>query len=431
MKIREDPCTNNSERTLKETCAIKETRKSLAEELITANISKIVDAGGLAGAATLVWQDGKVIQSAGVGWRDKESGLPVERNTLFRIASMTKPITSTAALMLLDEGRFELDDPITRWAPEFSQMRVLRSPTSALDQTVPAERLITFEDLLTHRSGLTYGDWHSGPIAKAHQEALGGTIDNDLLPDDWIARLAALPLIDQPGAAFHYGHSTDLLGLLIARIEDAPLGDVLKRRIFDPLGMHETGFTVPFEKQHRRAAPYGFDEAGQLYKRLAGPGDSFLPERPEGMAYVSGGQGLWSTLDDYLAFARMFLQAGSVDGVRLLQPKTFARMTTNCLNENQLVKARTMINAGHGFGLGVAVVIDPLKAGPQPCGGGMGAVGWPGAFGGWWRADPSNNSVLLFLAHNMLELEQLFEGIGLGVYEAIAQFQSQAASLLR
>ena len=409
----------------------KKARKSLAEELITANLSKIVNEGSLAGAATLVWQDGKVIQSAGVGWRDKESRLPVERNTLFRIASMTKPITSTAALMLFDEGRFELDDPITRWAPEFSQMRVLRSPTSALDQTVPAERLITFEDLLTHRSGLTYGDWHSGPIAKAHQEALGGTIDSDVLPDDWIARLAALPLIDQPGAAFHYGHSTDLLGLLIARMEDAPLGDVLKRRIFDPLGMHDTGFTVPFEKQHRRAAPYGFDEAGQLSKRLAGPGDSFLPERPEGMAYVSGGQGLWSTLDDYLAFARMFLQAGTVDGVRLLQPKTFARMTTNCLNENQLVKARSMINAGHGFGLGVAMVIDPLKAGPQPCGGGMGAVGWPGAFGGWWRADPSNNSVLLFLAHNMLELEQLFEGIGIGIYDAIAEFQSQAASLLR
>ena len=403
----------------------------MREELITATINKIVDAGSLAGAAMLVWQDGKVIQAAEVGWRDIEFKLPVERNTLFRIASMTKPITSTVALMLFEEGRFALNDPITHWAPEFSQMRVLRSSTAALDQTDPAERLITFEDLLTHRSGLTYGDWHSGSIAKAFKEALGGGIDTEVPPDDWIARLAALPLIDQPGTAFHYGHSTDLLGLLIARMEDTPLGDVLKRRIFDPLGMNDTGFTIPVEKQQRRAGAYGFDDAGRLCKRLTGPGDSFLPERPEGMAYVSGGQGLWSTVDDYLTFARMFLNEGTVNDFRLLKPETFKRMVTNCLNEKQLANARSMLNAGHGFGLGVAMVLDPLKAGPLPCGGGMGAVGWPGAFGGWWRADPSNNSVLLFLAHNMVELEQLFDGIGSGVYDAITQFQAQAASLLR
>jgi CubicO group peptidase (beta-lactamase class C family) len=412
-------------------CATKARRKVLGEELITDAISKLVDDGSLAGAATLVWQDGKVIQAAGIGWRDIALKLPIERNTLFRIASMTKPITSTAALMLFDEGRFELNDPITRWAPEFSQMRVLRSSIGTLDQTDPAERPITFEDLLTQRSGLTYGDWHSGPIANAYQEALGGTIDSGVLPDDSIARLAALPLIDQPGAAFHYGHSTDLLGLLIARMENAPLGDVLKRRIFDPLGMNDTGFTVPFEKQQRRAGAYGFDEAGQLCKRLHGPGDSFLPERPEGMAYVSGGQGLWSTVDDYLTFARMFLNTGTVNDLRLLRPETFKRMVTNCLSENQRAKARSMLDAGHGFGLGVAMVLDPLKAGPQPCGGGMGAVGWPGAFGGWWRADPSNNSVLIFLAHNMVELEQLFDGIGLGVFDAITQFQARASTLLR
>ena len=403
----------------------------MEEARITDTISKFADAGSLAGAAMLVWQDGEILQAAKVGWRDIESRLPMERDTLFRIASMTKPITSTVALMLLDEGRFALNDPITRWAPEFSQMRVLRSSTGTLDQTDPAERLITFEDLLTQRSGLTYADWHSGPIVKAYKEALGGDIDSEVLPDDWITRLAALPLIDQPGAAFHYGHSTDLLGLLIARMEDAPLGDVLKRRIFDPLGMKDTGFTVPFEKRERQAGAYGFDDSGQLYKRLTGPGNSFLPERPEGMAYVSGGQGLWSTVDDYLTFARMFVNAGAVNNVRLLEPETLKLMMTNCLSENQLVKARSMLNAGHGFGLGVAMVLDPLKAGPQPCGGGMGAVGWPGAFGGWWRADPSNNSVLIFLAHNMLELEQLLDGIGFGGFDAITRFQAQASSLLR
>lgn len=403
----------------------------MGNELITDTIRKMVDDGLLAGAVTLVWQDGKIIQSAEIGWRDVASKPPMERDTIFRIASMTKPITATAALMLMDEGRFALNDPITRWAPEFSQMRVLRSPSSALDQTDPAERPITFEDLLTHRSGLTYADWHSGAIVQAYKEALGGDIDSDVLPDDWIARLAALPLIAQPGTAFHYGHSTDLLGLLIARMEDAPLGDVLKRRIFDPLGMNDTGFTVPLKKRQRRAEAYGFDDAGQLCKRLSGPGNSFLPERPEDMAYVSGGQGLWSTAGDYLTFARMFLNAGTVDDVRLLQPETFTRMVTNYLNDDQLAKARFILNTGHGYGLGVALVLDPAIATPQPCGGGMGAVGWPGAFGGWWRADPSNNSVMIFLTHNMVELEQMLNGIGLGVYDAIAQFQAQASSLLR
>src|SRR5688572_4430553 len=269
------------------------------EDPIAAVLAASVNAREIAGAATLVWCDGEVIQSAAVGCRELNDRLPVEHDTLFRIASMTKPITSVAALMLLEEGRFGLGDSIARWAPEFSSMRVLRSPDGPLDDTVPAEREITVEDLLTHRSGFTYADFHPGPIAHAYAEALGGDIDTEVAPDVWIAELAALPLIDQPGTAFHYGHSTDLLGLLIARIENAPLGDVLKHRIFDPLGMKDTGFTVPLEKQQRRAVAYGFDDAGQLCARMTGPGNSFMAERPEEMAYVSGGQGLWSTVDDY------------------------------------------------------------------------------------------------------------------------------------
>src|SRR5215211_6201890 len=177
----------------------------------------MVNAGALAGAATLIWRDGKVVQIGTVGWRDLEARLPIERDTLFRIASMTKPVTSTAALMLFEDGRFTLDDPITRWAPEFSQMRVLRSPDDPLGQTVSAERPITFRELLTHRSGLSYGAFHTGPISKAYEDGLGGEVDSYVAPDDWIARLAALPLIDQPGSGFHYGRSTDLLGLLLTR----------------------------------------------------------------------------------------------------------------------------------------------------------------------------------------------------------------------
>ena len=406
-----------------------------SEDPIATAIEAVVGAGGLAGAATLVWRQGQLTQTACVGWRDVEARLPIERDTLFRIASMSKPITSAAALMLMDEGRFALGDPICRWAPEFSEMRVLRSPTGPLDQTDTARRQITFEDLLTHRSGLTYGDFWSGPLAGAYAEALGGAIDSQVAPDDWIAALAALPLIDQPGNGFHYGHSTDLLGLLIARMEDAPLGDVLERRIFNPLGMRDTGFAVPREKKIRQAGTYGFDEAGCLKPRQGGPGASFMPERPEDMAYESGGQGLWSTLDDYLAFARMFLGAGAADGVRLLRPEALALMTTNRLTESQRAKSKLLgmpvFAAGHGFGMGVAVVLDPEKAEPLLCGGGVGAVGWPGAFGGWWQADPNDESVLIFLAHNMVELDQLANGIGLGVYEAIIQFHALASALSR
>ena len=152
-----------------------------------------VDAGELAGAATLVWRDGRVAHTASVGRRDLVTNLPVERDTIFRIASMTKPVTTVAALMLFDEGRFALDEPIARHAPELAGLRVLRDPNGPLDHTDEAERLITFGDLLTHRSGLTYGEFHSGPIAPACAEALGGQIDNALCPDAWIARIATLP----------------------------------------------------------------------------------------------------------------------------------------------------------------------------------------------------------------------------------------------
>jgi CubicO group peptidase (beta-lactamase class C family) len=352
---------------------------------------------------------------------------------LFRIASMTKPITSTVALMLFEEGRFALDEPITHWLPEFSSMRVLRSPDGPLHETDPAQRQITFEDLLTHRSGLTYGPFHTGPIAKAHDDTLDGHIDSHVTPDDWIAGLSALPLIDQPGVTFHYGHSTDLLGLLIARIEDAPLQDVLERRIFAPLSMKDTGFTISRAHRDRRAKPFGFDETGRLTERLVGPGGSFLSERPEDMAYVSGGQGLWSTLDDYLTFARMFVGAGSVDGVRLLQPQTLALMTTNRLTQQQRATGELggtrLFATGHGFGMGVAVVIEPEKALSMVCAGGVGTVGWPGGFGGWWQADPNDNSVLIFLTHNMVERNQIAKSIGFGVYDAIMQFHALASAI--
>jgi len=403
---------------------------TLSSDAVAAMLEPIVESRALAGAATLVWRDGRIVAATSVGRRDLQTGLPVERDTIFRIASLTKPVTTVAALMLLDEGRFALDDPIDRYAPEFSQMRVLRDVNGPLEETDAAERSITFRDLLTHRSGLTYAVFHHGPIAAAYA-TLGATIDNTLSPSEWIARLATLPLIDQPGAGFHYGHSTDLLGFLIARIDDAPLGDVLARRIFGPLGMDDTGFTVPAEKRTRRAGLCGFDDEGHLVPLNKAPGGQALADRPGGMTFESGGQGLWSTLDDYLAFARIFVGRGAVEGIRILRPETLAMMASNQLTAAQRATARMLgsrpFAVGHGYGMGVAVVMEPAQADPLRCGGGVGAVGWPGAYGSWWQADPNDGSVLIFMAHNMVELAQMAKGIGLDVWSAIVTFQKLAS----
>ena len=390
-------------------------------------LKDLVDTGQLAGAATLIWRNGNARVET-VGRRNLVTNAPVERNTIFRIASMTKPVTSVAALMLHDEGRFDLDEPITSCAPELARMRVLRNPDGPLDETDEATRPITFRDVLTHRSGLTYGEFHRGPIGAAYAGSLGAEIDNALTPDEWIARVAMLPLIDQPGAGFHYGISTDLLGFLIARLDGESLGEVLARRIFVPLRMQDTGFDVPREKRDRRAGLFGFDSNGRLTTLIATPGNHAFEERPHAMTFESGSGGLWSTLDDYLAFARMLV--GDPDVPALLRSDTRALMTSNQLTPEQRAATRMfgrpIFAAGHSYGMGVAVVVDPDRADPMVCGGGIGSIGWPGAFGGWWQADPNDGSVLIFLTHNMVDLSQMAEGIGLGVWSAIASFHAIA-----
>ena len=397
---------------------------------VEATLHEYVARGEIAGLVALAWRPGQPARCVAIGRRDVQRDLPVARDTIFRIASLTKPVTSVAALTLLDEARFDLDDPITRVAPELATLRVLRHPDGALDDTVPAERAITFRDLLTHRSGLTYAEFHRGPIGAAYTATLGAEIDNPLSPDEWIARLATLPLVDQPGAAFHYGVSSDLLGFVIARIEGATLGAVMRQRVLDPLGMRDTSFVVPHDKRHRRAALTGFDDSGHLTTLDRAPGGQALAERPDTMTFESGGGGLWSTADDYLRFGRLFVGGGAVDGIRILRPEICALMMSNQLTPTQRAGARmfgrSTFARGHGYGLGVAVVMEPDAADALLCRGGVGTVGWPGAYGGWWQADPTNGSVLVFLSHNMVELSQMAQGIGLAVWSAIADLHSLA-----
>ena len=187
-------------------------------DLNQASIREACDGGLLSGAVTLVWQGGKVLQVNEIGYRDVDAGLPMQRDTLFRIASMTKPITVAAAMTLVEEGKLALGDPITRWLPEFAEMRVLAEPQGPLERTVPAARLITVDDLMTHRSGLAYMFSISGPLSRAYAR-LPFRQDQD----HWLAALAELPLVHQPGAQLTYSHSTDVLGILVSRIAGKPL----------------------------------------------------------------------------------------------------------------------------------------------------------------------------------------------------------------
>ncbi|WP_397402589.1 serine hydrolase domain-containing protein [Phenylobacterium sp.] len=358
----------------------------------------IIDQGALSGAVTLVWRKGEVVQTHALGHRDIEGGQPMTRDTLFRIASMTKPVTSVAVMMLVEEGKLKLDDPVSRWLPELANMQVLKDPTGPVDATVPAARDITVEDLLTHRSGLAYGFTSMGPIAYAHEEKLGNALANPHSPDAWLKALGELPLTYQPGERFHYSHATDVLGFLVARIEGKSIGEVLQARIFGPLGMADTSFWVPPEKRERMAKLYQAPPEGPLK-------DVSFPHTPTPSAFEGGGGGLVSTADDYLQFARMMLGRGEVDGVRLVKPETLELMAANRLTDEQ--RGHGFMGMpfwlSQGFGLGLSMILDAEKH--QWMGAGAeGAYGWPGAFGTWWQADPANEMILIFLIQDSMPL---------------------------
>ena len=386
---------------------------------IPEEMQKYIDSGDLSGMVTLIWRRGAIAQMNVLGSRSVADKLSMERDTLFRIASMTKPVTSVAAMMLIEEGRLKLDDPIKRWLPEFADMRVLTAPNGPAEATVPAARDITVDDLFTHRGGLAYAFTSIGPIAKVMEERL----PPGLTPDAWLAALGTIPLSYQPGERFHYSHSTDVLGFLVARIAGTSLRDHLRARIFEPLRMRDTDFWIAPENRRRAAVVYRPDaQSGQL---LPVP----FPEHDSPPAFSSGGGGLVSTADDYLRFARLLLNGGGLDGVQLLRGESVALMARNRLTDTQRQIPFMGIPfwAGQGFGLGLSVITDPDKQawmGP----GSKGAFGWPGAFGTWWQADPVNDMVLIYMIQNSLPLGPemaalLATGQRLGARMALPLFQ--------
>jgi CubicO group peptidase (beta-lactamase class C family) len=338
-----------------------------------------VDGGLLAGAVALVARDGKVAYFKSVGMQDKERNVPMKPDAIFRIASMSKPITSVAVMMLYEEGWFRLSDPVSKYLPEFKEMKVLVSDPAggggkAQEQLVPAKREITIRNLLTHTSGLTY-HWDPRVGAKYAQAGImHGLIQTEDSLADGIKKLAQIPLVHQPGEAFTYSLSVDVLGRLVEVISEMPFDQFLQKRIFEPLRMNDTGFYLPNSKVSRLAAIYGPDASGAL-KRL---GDGILGEGAmqvcvtypfEGpKRYFSGGGGLCSTISDYARFCQMMLNGGELDGVRLLSRKTIELMTADHVGD---------LSPGSGFGLGFGITRSLREAGELTS---AGAYRW----GGFW-----------------------------------------------
>jgi CubicO group peptidase (beta-lactamase class C family) len=398
--------------------------------LVGPALREFVDRGELAGLVTLTSRAGEIVQGEAIGWCDLETRTPMRPDTLFRIASMTKPITSVAALMLVEEDRIALDDPISRWIPELADVRVLRDPTGPLDDTVPAQRAITIEDLLTHRSGIAYAFFSEGPLKPAYERALGDPAMNRSTPDEWLAALGTLPLAYQPGELFHYGHSTDVLGFLIGRVEGKPLRQVLQERIFAPLGMMDTDFWLPHDKRSRLASLYRYDAAaGGLIKV-----EPEMYDTPP--AYTPGGGGLMSSAPDYHRFARMLLDEGAHDGGRLLQPETVRLMRTNRLTDaqRQVPFAGMPLWQKSGFGLGLSIAEDPVDN-PYACGA-PGSITWPGIFGTWWQADPVHDLIMIYLIQHQVPVSAgsgatIATGRGAAGRRALPVYQSRTYAALQ
>jgi CubicO group peptidase (beta-lactamase class C family) len=352
---------------------------------ITSLMRKHVDEGLLAGAVAIVGRDGKVAYLQSVGMQDREQKIAMGPETIFRIASMSKPITSVAVMMLYEEGRFQLKDPISKFIPEFRAPKVIVTGQGSQEQLVPAKREITIRHLLTHTSGLTY-QWDSrvGPKYREAGITHGLLQDEDLLADD-MKKLGQMPLVHQPGEAWNYGLSTDVLGRLVEVASGMPFDEFLRKRIFEPLRMKDTCFFLPPDKVGRLAAVYGADPNGTL-KRA---GNGVIGEGPfvcsvtypcEGpRRYFSGGGGLCSTVCDYARFVQMLLNGGELDGVRLLSPTTVTMMSTDQVGD---------LNRDTGFGLGFGVTRNLREAGELTS---VGAYRW----GGFWYTtffiDPAEN----------------------------------------
>jgi CubicO group peptidase (beta-lactamase class C family) len=357
---------------------------------LTTGLQGYVDRGVVAGAQTLIYRRGTLAHTDVLGWQDEAAKIPLKRDTIYRIASMSKPITCVAALMLMEEGKFRLEDPIDKWLPELANRRVLKKPGGPLEDTVASPRPITVEDLLTQRHGIASSlGGAEGPMVAAL-----ATLRDANNMDDWLARAGKIPLVAAPGEQFIYGSAHDILGHPVARASGMSFADFLQTRLFGPLGMVDTAFWVPKEKQNRLTVAYGFDPASGK-KTLSDAATQARATAPPKV--TSGAGGLVSTGDDYVKFGRMLLGNGRLGDVRILSRKTVELMTTDFLTPEQ----RKMpffgdmeFWKGQGYGLGVSVT-DNIAQRREPAS--PGQYGWNGAFGTMWLNDPHEDMTAVMM----------------------------------
>lgn len=358
-----------------------------------ATMQDAVDGGEIAGAVTALQRDGATALDA-IGYRDLAQRRPMEVDTIFHIASMTKAVTAVATLQLRDEGRFALDDPVGRWLPEFASPQVLRVPDGPLDDTVPAERPITVRDLLrlTLGTGIVLAPPGSTPIQRAIDAAgvAPGFLPSIPDSDTWIARLGSLPLIHQPGADWLYHTGAEVLGVLIERVTGQPLGDVFDARILRPLDMVDTGFSVPEAKLDRLATAYRVDASGALVVMDPAFARKLLPPR----APRPGTSELVSTARDFLRFGQMLLDGGTLDGVRILADTSVREMTTDQVTagEKAAWPGYQAFLGDDGWGYGVSVLASRDAFGRS-----AGSYGWGGGLNTHWHNDPARRFVGLLL----------------------------------
>ena len=382
---------------------------------ITALAQRYVDEDKLAGVVTLIARDGAIVHFEAIGQRGAEDERPMTRDALFRIFSMTKPITAVAAMMLYEEGLFQLTDPVDKFVPEFAEMTVLGE-----DGVVrPAEKQMTMQQLLSHTTGLSYGFNPDDTVDKLYNDAELWKLE-DL--DDLAEKLAEMPLKFEPGDRWHYSVAVDITGLVVQRLSGLRFDVFLKQRLFDPLGMEDTFFDVPAEKMDRFLPNHTWDDENEKLEQL----ESYEFIQYEDVTLFSGGGGLVSTAMDYLRFCEMLRRGGELDGVRILSPKTVEYMTTDHLPGALSASAggespsTTFRGRGFGFGLGFGVVTDAVKDGVI---GSAGEYNWGGAAGTEFWIDPVEEVIAIGMIQLMDSPWPLRSEMKVLTYQALTELK--------
>jgi len=368
---------------------------------------RYIDSGRFPGTQLLVYRRGKIVHSVVQGFSDLERNAPMKDDTIFRIYSMTKPITSVAFMMLIEEGRVALDEPVHKYIPEWKNLGVFQAGNWPTFLTRPPTRPMLIIDLLRHTSGLTYGFQQRSNVDAAYRELKIGAVEKSGTLQSMIEDLAKIPLEFSPGEAWNYSVSTDVIGYLIGKISGQPFEQFLKERIFDPLNMNDTDFFVPAAKAHRFAACYSADpQGGMTFHATDRKGGLTLQDDPATSSFlsppsfISGGGGLCSTAADYLAFCRALLNGGELGGIRLLGPKTLALMTANHLPGGRYLPemSRSLFSEatynGIGFGLGFSVTMNPAQT---LIPGSPGEYSWGGAASTSFWIDPAEELAAIFM----------------------------------